>query len=209
MVDRSAVRCWAGFASLGAALIHFAVVQEHLEEWWLYGVFFAALATVQLLWAGLTLTEEELPAPRLFAAVNAVVLVLWLVTRTTGLPVGPQPWEAEPVGIADVMCGALELVVVVLLVLSVRRSPVEESATTSWLQGGLVAIGALAVASVTIVGLAATGYPENTHHHATPGASVRTLVPAPASGRRVHHPQAGPDEETRRAASLLALGRPV
>jgi small-conductance mechanosensitive channel len=170
VVDRSAVRWWAGFASLGAALIHFAVVQEHLAEWWLYGVFFAALGAVQLLWGGVALTEEELPAPRLFAAVNAVVLVLWLVTRTTGLPIGPEPWDAEPVGIADVMCGALELVVVVLLVLSVRRPPVEESAKTSGLQPSLVAIGALAVASLTMVGLAATGYPENAHHHATPTA---------------------------------------
>jgi hypothetical protein len=97
------VRCWAGFASLGAALIHFAVVQEHLEEWWLYGVFFAVLGTVQLLWGGLALADEELLAPRLFAAGNVAVLVLWLVSRTTGLPVGPEPREAEPVGTADVM----------------------------------------------------------------------------------------------------------
>src|SRR5207247_2711725 len=37
--------------SLGAALVHFAVIQEHLEEFCAYGAFFIVVAIAQLAWA--------------------------------------------------------------------------------------------------------------------------------------------------------------
>ena len=56
-------RCWAGFASLGAGLVHLAVVREHLAEWWVYGVFFAAIGTLQILWALAALARDTRPSP--------------------------------------------------------------------------------------------------------------------------------------------------
>jgi hypothetical protein len=44
--------------------------------------------------------------------VNAATVVLWAVTRTEGLPIGPEHWTAEPVGTPDVIAGVLELVIV-------------------------------------------------------------------------------------------------
>jgi hypothetical protein len=108
MPDGVVIRWWAACASFGAGLIHLAVVSEHASEWWLYGVFFLVLGIVQLAWAVEVMDSDRLPVPRLFAAMNAAVVGLWLVTRTTGLPVGPEPWEAEAVGTADLVCSGLE-----------------------------------------------------------------------------------------------------
>src|SRR5262249_9946616 len=37
--------------SIAAALIHFAVIEQHWAEYWLYGAFFIAVGLAQLAWA--------------------------------------------------------------------------------------------------------------------------------------------------------------
>ena len=170
MPDGVVIRWWAAFASLGAGLIHLAVVSEHASEWWLYGVFFLVLGVVQIGWAALAMEGDLLPVPRLFAAVNASIIGLWIVTRTTGLPVGPEPWKAEAVGTADLLCCALEAVVVVLLVLAVQRPDVQESAPLTKTQRRMVAVGALAAAAVTLAALVAHP-PVFGHVHHSHGAN--------------------------------------
>jgi hypothetical protein len=167
------IRWWAAFASLGAGLIHLAVVSEHVSEWWLYGLFFLVLGVVQIGWSVQAMTSDPLPGPRLFAAVNAAIIGLWLVTRTTGLPVGPEPWEAEAVGTADLLCSALEAVVVVLLVLTVRRPQVQESETRSTAQRRMIAVGALTVAAITVAALTTTPLVFNGHTHRHGADSVQ------------------------------------
>jgi hypothetical protein len=149
------IRWWAAFASLGAGLIHLAVVSEHVSEWWLYGVFFLVLAVVQMGWAVQAMSGDPLPVPHLFAAMNAAVIGLWFFTRTVGLPIGPEPWQAEAVGTADLLCTVLELVVVVLLVLTIQRPSVHESAPPSHEQRRLIVAGAVAIAAVTLAALVA------------------------------------------------------
>ena len=166
------IRWWAGFASLGAGLIHLAVATGHAAEWWLYGVFFIVLGVVQLAWAVQAMDSPPLPVPRLFAAMNAAVIALWLVSRTIGLPVGPQPWTPEAVGTADIVASALEAVVVVLLVLTVRRPRVHESSALTRPQRGMVAFGAVGVAVATGVALAANPPVLYGHEHDGHAAGV-------------------------------------
>jgi hypothetical protein len=149
------IRWWAAFASLGAGLIHLAAVSEHAAHWSVHGVFFLVLGVVQLGWAVQAMESSSLPAPRLYAAVNAAVIGLWFVSRTMGLPVGPEPWGAEAVGIADLLCSALEAAVVVLLVVTMRRPQVQESAALTTAQRRMVAVGAVVAAAVTVAALAA------------------------------------------------------
>jgi hypothetical protein len=73
------IRWWAACASLGAGLIHLAVVSEHVSAWWLYGVFFIVLSVVQMAWAVEAMASGPLPVPRLFAAMNTAVIGLWLL----------------------------------------------------------------------------------------------------------------------------------
>jgi hypothetical protein len=40
------------------------------------------------------------------------VVILWIVTRTTGIPLGPTPWRPEAYGAADEISSALEALTV-------------------------------------------------------------------------------------------------
>lgn len=98
----------AALLTLGAAAIHFAVVREHFDEYALYGVFFVGLGIAQVALAAAILL---VPSRRLFAiaaAGTAAVIGLWLLSRTTGLPIAPEPWRPEHVGFSDVVATLLE-----------------------------------------------------------------------------------------------------
>lgn len=104
----------AGLAtcSAAAATVHLAVISEHVEQYWLFGVFFALAGLAQALFAVLVV---ERPSPLVYLAGafgNAGIIALWIVSRTAGLPLGPDPGEAEAVGTADVVSTVLEVVIV-------------------------------------------------------------------------------------------------
>jgi hypothetical protein len=89
--------------SAGSGAIHFAVTQSHFEEYWLFGIFFAVLAWLQILWA-LVVVARPTPLVALTGAViNAVAIALWVWTRTIGLPVGPEPGSPEAAEFIDVV----------------------------------------------------------------------------------------------------------
>jgi hypothetical protein len=152
-------RCWAGFASLGAGLIHLAVVQEHFDEWWLYGTFFLAVGIAQIVWAVVALAKDAPPWRLLTAWCNFAIVVLWAVTRTTGLPIGPEPGQAEAVGRADVLCCVLELVVFGALMVVPWLAARDERTAGRRRVATFVALmfaGALFSAAITTPALAAT-----------------------------------------------------
>ena len=159
-------RCWAGFASLGAGLVHAAVIEEHWAAWPAYGVFFAVVALGQLGWGLAALAGEHAPFARAVVAANLGIVVLWTVTRTTGLPFGPDAGSPEGVGAADLGSVVLELLVAVGVLVSRRRAA--RAALTgrsrAAVLGGL-AVGALAVSLITTPALAATSAGEHAHPH--------------------------------------------
>ena len=103
-----------GLASLsvGAAAIHFAVIFEHFAQYALYGVFFLVLSWAQLLWAALVLWRPSRLWLSLGAAGNALVVVVYVASRTTGLPIGPDVGHPEPAGGLDVVSVVLELALI-------------------------------------------------------------------------------------------------
>jgi hypothetical protein len=100
-------------ASAGAAAIHYAVVAEHFEEWWGFALFFVASAVAQLVWAVLVVASRSRLLIWAGVVVNAAIVVLWVVTRTVGTLVGPEPATPEPVGLADSVATAFEVAIVV------------------------------------------------------------------------------------------------
>ena len=100
-------------ASTGAAAIHYAVVSEHLEEWWGFGLFFVASAVAQLVWAMVIVASRSRLLIWFGVIGNAAIVVLWIVTRTVGTLVGPEPATPEPIGLADSVATAFELTIVV------------------------------------------------------------------------------------------------
>ena len=94
--------------SVGAAAIHFAVVFEHFAEYALYGVFFLVLSWAQVIWPAVLLWRPSRPWLWLGIAGNAVVIAVYVASRTAGLPFGPDLHNPEPVGALDVVSCVLE-----------------------------------------------------------------------------------------------------
>jgi hypothetical protein len=170
-------RCWAGFASLGAGLVHLAVVGVHLDEWLLAGVFFAVLGAAQLGWGLAALARDTAPFARTVITVNVGGLGLWAVSRTTGVPFGPEAGVAEAVGTADTLCMALQVLTVGALAVALRTS--EQAASSAARDEarrlrtgrGLAAlgVGALVMSALTTPALAATESGEHAHPHGSHG----------------------------------------
>jgi hypothetical protein len=103
-----------GLASLsvGAAAIHFAVIFEHFTEYALYGVFFLVISWAQMIWAAGVLWRPSRLWLWLGLAGNALIIAVYLASRTTGLPIGPDVGSPEPAGGLDVVSTVLELALV-------------------------------------------------------------------------------------------------
>lgn len=104
----------AGLAacSAGAAAIHFAVVFEHFAEYTLYGVFFLVISWAQVIWPAVLLWRPSRLWLWLGIAGNAVVIAVYVLSRTAGLPFGPDLHNPESVGALDVVSCVLEFGVI-------------------------------------------------------------------------------------------------
>jgi len=101
----------------GAGLIHTEAAIQHVSEYALYAAFFALLAPAQFAW-GVALYRR--PGRRLLwagAGAGLLIVALWVVSRTSGLPIGPEHWTPEPVGPIDAIATADELAIALLAAL--------------------------------------------------------------------------------------------
>jgi hypothetical protein len=147
------LRFGVAVASAGAAAIHFAVIDQHLAEYWLFGVFFVAVALAQLGWVVAVVSNPTRAVYLVGALGNALIAVTWVISRATGLPFGPGAGEPEPLGIADVVSTAFELAVVVGAVQLLRRVDLPRSWDTRFVRP-LVAIAAIGITTLALAGLA-------------------------------------------------------
>lgn len=103
-----------------AGLIHVVAAVEHIQEYALHAVFFALLAAAQFAWGA---ALYRWPTRRLLCAgavVSILIVALWIVSRTTGLPIGPTPWNPEPVGALDSIATSDEILLALVAVLGLR-----------------------------------------------------------------------------------------
>jgi len=119
-----------GVSVIVSGSIHGLVSPAHFREWWGYGVFFLA-AAICLIGYGLALITDAID-PRympgdanrmrrrlygLGIAGNLGILVLYLATRTVGIPLGPELGSVEAVGAPDVLAKTSEVLAVAGLIL--------------------------------------------------------------------------------------------
>lgn len=113
------LRWWLAPVWAAAAAIHLAVVGEHLEESALLGAFFLVLGAAQCAYAVAVVVRVHRRLLLVGLTVNLAVVLLWVCTRTVGIPfVEGSP---EPVGPADLVATVLELATVVLSWIALRR----------------------------------------------------------------------------------------
>lgn len=110
-------------ASEIAGLIHLAFVGEHLQEYVPFGLFFLASGLFQVVWAVMVFSPRSRAFFAIGLVVNAGTAILWAVSRTAGLPIGPEHWTPEAVGVPDVACTILEAIVVAGCAWALRASP--------------------------------------------------------------------------------------
>lgn len=113
-IDRTVfMRLSFATASMAAGLIHASVVPHHLEGSTILGAAFVSTAIFQIAWAAPASVRLDPRVLDIGAAVNATVVAAWIASRTIGLPFGPHPWVAEPVGVVDATATVLELAIVI------------------------------------------------------------------------------------------------
>ena len=105
---------------MASAVVHASVIREHFHEYLLYGLFFATLASAQLLLAFVVAHHPDRRTVRYIAIGSAWVVVLWLVSRTSGVPIGPEPWQPESFGRLDIAATVAEFVTLVGCVMQLR-----------------------------------------------------------------------------------------
>jgi hypothetical protein len=133
----------AAALSLLAGLLHLWVAPEHFEEWWSYRAFFLAAAAAQILYVPIVLLLPTRIVLLLGIAGNLAIVVLYLLTRTVGIPLfGPEAGEVEGFGFVDVCATASELGIAVALGAALLRNATPERRRTIVL---IVAIGLVSV----------------------------------------------------------------
>lgn len=111
----------AAVAGLGAAAVHGVVAPEHFRESTLYGAFFVCAATAQTVGAVALVVLRFRWLTGLVAAGNGLVILLWLVTRVVGIPLGPDAGTVEPFQRLDVLASTCEVIVVLGCVAALHR----------------------------------------------------------------------------------------
>jgi hypothetical protein len=120
----SVTRAVMALLSMAAGLVHFAVISQHFEEYWLYGTFFVVIALWQLVWAFLLVRAERHWVDVLAALGNLATAAAWAVTRTVGALVGPDATEAAKAGFGDLVSTVFEVLIVLgALMMVARRTP--------------------------------------------------------------------------------------
>jgi hypothetical protein len=154
---------------------HLAALPSHLHESAAAGAFFAAVALGQLAGAVLVATR---PSSRTTVAVilgNVVVLAIWAVSRTTGLPVGGELGVREPLAALDGLAAVAEILVVAGALTVLRRAGMIRLRSARWQP--VVAMGVVWLAA----GGVATGLVDPAHEHGAHPTPVSVQVPAAAT----------------------------
>jgi hypothetical protein len=149
--DRNPARILSviALASIAAGAINLAAAATLGRDSTQTLAFFVVVGAAHLVWGAVALVRASRWWLALGAVGNLVVVATWVVSRTVGLPVGEYAHITLPVGFADGLATALEVVVVVgaaaLLVRgraparSLARSP--RVAVTAALVVGALAFG--------------------------------------------------------------------
>jgi hypothetical protein len=160
--------------SVGAAAIHFAVIDEHLAISQVEAVLFALVALFQVGWAAWYLVRPSGGLAAVGVAGNLGVFAVWVVSRTIGLPLEGEAGRVESVGIADSIATGLELALVATLLLAAgsrRRSLGERlrlapASAVAWVGSALVA--SVVLGSVGVVQGATHDHPTDEPGHGGP-----------------------------------------
>jgi hypothetical protein len=144
------LRVFLAVALLGTAALHDTVTPYLLNGWPAARTFFGVLCAAEIVVAILVVARLSRAVLLAAVTVSAVPLLVWLLSRTVGLPFGPESGVIQPAGLVDGAAALLEVVTIVAAVLLLRAP--------GWLRPPSAAqhlgrLALVAVVAVTVVGL--------------------------------------------------------
>lgn len=186
-------------ASLAAGIIHCSAALDHAHDnlpW--HAALFVVSAAVQVAWAGLVLRRSSKAWLAIGLLVNFALVLAWVLSRSTGVPVIPGAQDAEPLGFKDVTTAFFELAVVIgvglfaALPLAIRRLR---------LPAGRLAFEAMFTAVLVLVffGLSQAPHSHGEHDHGRETGGEAHQAAAGHSPDHAHQ-TAADGAETRRTA---------
>jgi hypothetical protein len=126
-------------------------------------VAFVAAGAFQVLWALFLVTRDSRRALLVGGVLSVVFVATYLLSRTVGLPLGPEAFEAEPFGVSDLLCCALELPVAAgALLLASRPRALRSRLGRRWTIGFVAALVLAGTASGSALA-------SPSHEHEVPG----------------------------------------
>lgn len=104
---------------------HAYVCPEHFHEWIVYGIFFMIASIVQAAWSILVLFRPSRQLILAGALGNAVVVITFAISRTVGIPFGPDAFKPEAFDALSATVTACETALVAIAAHMVldRRKP--------------------------------------------------------------------------------------
>jgi hypothetical protein len=188
---------WSLAALSGAcAVLHFAFMGSHFSEYWLYGLFFAVVGWLQLMWA---VTVVVRPSRTVIAAgvLNLIVVVAWALSRTVGVGVGPHASTTEAATFPDVLATVAECLIAFGSLALVTRSRASRAAVHRPVLAaagvGMLVVALAVGATVATTPRYAGGHGTSGHSHG-PGGHVHAATATATVGLTGNTPceKAGP-----------------
>ena len=190
----SYVRWFAAALSVASAAIHVGYAPHHLQGDWAHGWFFLLIAAAQLGFAFLVVTRPSRLLWVLAALLNVGIIGTWVVSRTAGLPFGPEALRNEAVGTADVVSTILEAAVILLALIALfapglMSRELRDSMGARFTTGALSGVALLA-AFVMLTPTYVDSHGGAGHAHGGHGSALTGNTPCELSG-----PAASPGQE--------------
>jgi len=102
-----------------SAAIHLTASVAHWQEWWVFAVVFALTALLQLIWSVRVWEHDGALLIGAGLALNLAITVVWALSRTRGLPFGPDAHIPEALGVPDLQATIDELLACIVLLTAV------------------------------------------------------------------------------------------
>ena len=180
----------------GAAVIHFGMVPLHADISTTEAFAFAIAGCAQM--SSAVVLEHSPRSSRALltiAAGNAVIVAVWLLSRTTGLPFGASSSLRQEIGLADGLATALEVVLVAGCLWARRRLTADHEPAVSLGRRLLPLLVVLALASFALI--RSSGHAHDTTQvqagAAGHGGHGSTQTAPAAAGHGHGHPAPEPD----------------
>jgi hypothetical protein len=117
---RYRLRFSAAALALAAGFSHALAGEEHFTIWWGYGLFFSIVSICQIMGGGALLFWGNRGLCWVGVVGTSLVMGLYVMTRTVGVPFGPEAGVVEGVGVLDAFTKTFELGLLICLVAMLR-----------------------------------------------------------------------------------------